>query len=94
MKRYFLGIDQGTTGSTALLIDEKWNVVATRNVEHTQIFPKPGWVEHDPMEIWNAIQAAVAGERAFSDLLHAAGNGHILQVLTVIKRPVADEFLF
>ena len=61
MKRYFLGIDQGTTGSTALLIDEKWNVVATRNVEHTQIFPKPGWVEHDPMEIWNAIQAAVAG---------------------------------
>ena len=32
MKRYFLGIDQGTTGSTALLIDEQWNVVATKNV--------------------------------------------------------------
>lgn len=61
MKRYFLGIDQGTTGSTALLIDENWKVVATKNVEHTQIYPKPGWVEHDPEEIWDAIQKAVAG---------------------------------
>lgn len=61
MKRYFLGIDQGTTGSTALLIDEQWKVVATRNVEHTQIYPNPGWVEHDPEEIWEAIQRAVAG---------------------------------
>ncbi|MGI5962683.1 MAG: glycerol kinase GlpK [Lawsonibacter sp.] len=60
MKRYFLGIDQGTTGSTALLIDEKWDVVATKNIEHTQIYPNPGWVEHDPVEIWNAIQTAVA----------------------------------
>ncbi|MCI2058009.1 MAG: glycerol kinase GlpK [Oscillibacter sp.] len=60
MKRYFLGIDQGTTGSTALLIDEQWQVIATKNVEHTQIYPKPGWVEHDPEEIWEAIQTAVA----------------------------------
>lgn len=60
MKRYFLGIDQGTTGSTALLIDEQWNVVATKNVEHSQIYPHPGWVEHDPMEIWGAIQSAIA----------------------------------
>ena len=60
MKRYFLGIDQGTTGSTALLIDEQWNVVATKNVEHSQIYPHPGWVEHDTMEIWGAIQSAIA----------------------------------
>jgi len=59
-KRYFLGIDQGTTGSTALLVDETWNVVATKNIEHTQIYPKPGWVEHNPEEIWGAIQAAIA----------------------------------
>ena len=44
-----------------LLIDEQWKVVATRNVEHTQIYPNPGWVEHDPEEIWEAIQKAVAG---------------------------------
>ena len=60
MKKYFLGIDQGTTGSTALLIDENWDVVATKNVEHSQIYPHPGWVEHDPVEIWNAIQTAMA----------------------------------
>ena len=60
MKRYFIGIDQGTTGSTALLIDENWDVVASKNVEHMQIYPKPGWVEHDPVEIWNAIQTAAA----------------------------------
>ena len=60
MKRYFIGIDQDTTGSTALLIDENWDVVASKNVEHMQIYPKPGWVEHDPVEIWNAIQTAAA----------------------------------
>lgn len=60
MERYFIGVDQGTTGSTALLIDENWNVAATKNVEHSQIYPKPGWVEHDPVEIWNAIQTAMA----------------------------------
>lgn len=60
MKRYFLGIDQGTTGTTALLIDESWAVVGRKNIEHTQIFPKPGWVEHDPLEIWDAVQRAAA----------------------------------
>ena len=40
MKRYFLGIDQGTTGTTTLLIDEKWDVVASKNIEHKQIYPK------------------------------------------------------
>ena len=59
MKRYFLGIDQGTTGTTTLLIDEKWNVVASKNIEHKQIYPKPGWVEHDPLEIWDAVLAGV-----------------------------------
>ena len=59
MKRYFLGIDQGTTGTTALLINENWDVVASKNIEHKQIYPKPGWVEHDPIEIWHALLASV-----------------------------------
>ena len=59
MKKYFLGIDQGTTGTTTLLINEKWDVVATKNIEHKQIYPKPGWVEHDPEEIWEALLAGV-----------------------------------
>ncbi|MDR2109886.1 MAG: glycerol kinase GlpK [Spirochaetaceae bacterium] len=60
MAKYYLGIDQGTTGTTALLINEKWEVMAQKNIEHRQIYPKPGWVEHDPEEIWEAIQSAMA----------------------------------
>ena len=69
LKKYFLGVDQGTTGTTALLINENWDVVATRNVEHTQIYPKPGWVEHDPTEIWNAMQTAIASVIAQEQIL-------------------------
>ena len=61
MEHYYLGIDQGTTGTTALLIDERWQVAARVNVEHTQIYPRPGWVEHDPTEIWEAVLQAVSG---------------------------------
>lgn len=55
MKKYYLGLDQGTTGTTAMIFDENWNKVARGYKEHTQYYPKPGWVEHDPMEIWNSI---------------------------------------
>jgi glycerol kinase len=51
-KTYYLGVDQGTTGTTALILDEQWNVRAKGYKEHTQHYPKPGWVEHDPCEIW------------------------------------------
>ena len=59
MEHYFMGIDQGTTGTTVLLMDERWQVAARANVEHTQIYPRPGWVEHDPVEIWEAVLTAV-----------------------------------
>jgi len=55
MKKYYLGLDQGTTGTTALLLDENWDCLARVCREHTQFYPKPGWVEHDPLEIWNCI---------------------------------------
>ena len=50
-KGYILVIDQGTTGSAALLFDEKGQVVSIADSEITQIYPQPGWVEHDPKEI-------------------------------------------
>lgn len=53
--RYYLGLDQGTTGTTALLLNERWEVAARGYKEHRQIYPKPGWIEHDPLEIWKAI---------------------------------------
>jgi glycerol kinase len=58
-RKFYLGLDQGTTGTTALLLDEKWNVAAHGYKEHTQIYPESGWVEHDPMEIWSAILYAI-----------------------------------
>ena len=49
---YVLTIDQGTTGSTALVMNSRGQVIARAYREFTQHFPKPGWVEHDPEEIW------------------------------------------
>ncbi len=54
-KKYYLGIDQGTTGTTALLLDENWDIAQRGYKEHKQYYPKPGWVEHDPIEIWHRI---------------------------------------
>ena len=57
---FYLGVDQGTTGTTALVLDQEWNVRAKGYREHTQYYPKPGWVEHDPEEIWRKTQEAIA----------------------------------
>lgn len=54
-----LAIDQGTTGSTALVMDGKFQTVARHNVEYAQIYPQPGWVEHDPEAIFASVREAV-----------------------------------
>ncbi len=59
MSKYYMGIDQGTTGTTVLILDEEWNQIARGYKEHTQIYPQPGWVEHDAMEIWESILDSV-----------------------------------
>lgn len=63
-----LAIDQGTTGSTALLIDQQVRVVGSCNVEFPNHYPKPGHVEHDVAEIWASVQAAVEGVLAGGDV--------------------------
>ena len=55
MADYVLAIDQGTTSTRAIVFDKKGSIVSTGQLEHEQIFPKPGWVEHDPMEIWRNV---------------------------------------
>ncbi|MFH3854367.1 FGGY family carbohydrate kinase, partial [Acinetobacter baumannii] len=57
-KKYIVAFDQGTTSSRAIVLDHDANVVSIAQREFTQIYPQPGWVEHDPMEIW-ATQSAV-----------------------------------
>jgi glycerol kinase len=59
--KYVLALDQGTTSSRAILFDQAGAIVAVAQKEFPQIFPKPGWVEHDPVDIW-ASQAGVATE--------------------------------
>ena len=59
--KYLLALDQGTTSSRALVVDHDGKVVAVAQKEFTQIFPQPGWVEHDPKEIW-ASQIGVAAD--------------------------------
>ncbi len=59
--KYILALDQGTTSSRAALFDHSGNIVSVAQKEFTQIYPQPGWVEHDPQEIW-ATQAGVAAE--------------------------------
>ena len=61
MQEYILALDQGTTSSRAIIFDHDGKVIASAQKEFTQHFPKPGWVEHDPNEIW-AGQLAVAVE--------------------------------
>ena len=52
--KYIMALDQGTTSSRAVLVDKKQNVLSILNREYPQIYPKEGWVEHDPMEIWSS----------------------------------------
>lgn len=59
MAKFLLAIDQGTTGTTVNLLSLKGQPVATVNEEYRQIFPKPGWVEHKPEDIWTSVQSTI-----------------------------------
>lgn len=61
MEKFILAFDQGTTSSRAIVFDKNGSIKSVAQKEFTQIFPKPGWVEHDPMEIWST-QLGVAAE--------------------------------
>ena len=54
MKQYVIALDQGTTSSRAILFDQEQNIVGLAQKEFTQHYPHPGWVEHDPMEIYSS----------------------------------------
>ena len=60
MSQYILALDQGTSSSRAIVFDHGGNICSTAQMEFTQYFPKPGWVEHDPMEIWSSEAGVIA----------------------------------
>src|SRR6185436_1251553 len=61
MPKYIAAIDQGTTSTRFMIFDHGGNVVSVDQKEHTQIYPKPGWVEHDPYEIWERTKEVIQG---------------------------------
>lgn len=60
MAKYILAIDQGTTGTTVSLVNSTGQIVAKHNEEYPQHFPRPGWVEHDPNEIWQSVLTSIS----------------------------------
>src|SRR5512136_2854756 len=61
MAKFAAAVDQGTTSTRCMIFDHHGAVVAVHQMEHEQIYPKPGWVEHNPMEIWQRTQEVVKG---------------------------------
>ena len=61
MKQYVIALDQGTTSSRCIIFDREQNIIGLAQREFTQHYPQPGWVEHDPMEIWSS-QSSVLTE--------------------------------
>jgi glycerol kinase len=72
MTQYVGAIDQGTTSTRFIVFDRGGNIISSAQKEHKQIFPKPGWVEHDPMEIWQNTQEVAGAALARAGL--GAGN--------------------
>jgi glycerol kinase len=68
MANYVLAIDQGTTSTRAIIFDQKGSIVSTGQLEHEQIFPKAGWVEHDPMEIWGNTREVIGSALSKANL--------------------------
>ncbi|HEY5554026.1 MAG TPA: FGGY family carbohydrate kinase, partial [Cellulomonas sp.] len=73
MAQYVLAIDQGTTSTRAIVFDHGGQIVASGQKEHEQIFPRAGWVEHDPAEIWTNTREVVGlaltrGNLTFRDI--------------------------
>ncbi len=73
--RHVISIDQGTTGSTVLVLDEQLQVRGRGYQEFRQIYPKPGWVEHDPEEIWASVTAALTKAMTGIDAASVAAIG-------------------
>jgi glycerol kinase len=70
MTRYIGAIDQGTTSTRFIVFDRTGAIIASAQMEHRQIYPQPGWVEHDPQEIWSNTQAVIAEALRAGDLAH------------------------
>ena len=86
METYVIALDQGTTSSRVILFNRAGDIIARAQYPFRQIYPQPGWVEHDPMEIWNTEKRALAEavDAAHIDPKRIAGIGITNQRETTI----------
>ena len=71
MADHVSAIDQGTTSTRCMIFDKACDVVAVDQMEHEQIFPRAGWVEHDPVEVWNNTREVIGGALGRANLSSA-----------------------
>ena len=71
---YLLALDQGTSSSRSIVFDERGHIVAQAQLELPQIYPQPGWVEHDPLEIWRTQLATARDALAAMSALASASR--------------------
>ena len=73
--QYVVSIDQGTTSTRCIIFNHGGEIVAVDQREHDQIYPQPGWVEHDPLQIWSRTQSVIAGAMAKAERGRARHRG-------------------
>ena len=89
MKKFVAAIDQGTTSTRFIIFDHEGNVVAVDQKEHEQIFPKPGWVEHDALEIWQRTQEVMNGALKKAAEKYSITSGQITAIGVTNQRETA-----
>jgi glycerol kinase len=80
MPKYVAAIDQGTTSTRFIIFDHGGNIVAVDQKQHQQIYPRPGWVEHDPLEIWERTQEVMRGALGKMDSEYTSGISKIAAI--------------
>ncbi|UWG97700.1 glycerol kinase GlpK [Dehalobacter sp. DCM] len=92
--KVILALDQGTTSSRAILFDENGTIIGQAQKEFTQIYPHPGWVEHDPMEIWqtqlSAARDVLAQTGTAAESIHAIGIANQRETTVVWNRTTGE----
>ncbi len=96
MEKVVAALDQGTTSTLCLLVNHGGEVVASHQIEHAQIYPKPGWVEHDPGEIWrktqDVVRLALEKAGATPETVAAVGITNQRETTVVWDRKTGEPF--
>ncbi|MCP3890281.1 MAG: glycerol kinase, partial [Desulfobulbaceae bacterium] len=96
MTKYVGAIDLGTTSNRFILFDKQGTIFESAQKEHKQIFPKPGWVEHDPMEIWNntcwVIQETMSKSKVTPDQIDSIGITNQRETIVVWNKKSGEPY--